>query len=590
MSNKNYTNKILLSRFRPYFMKYKWWVLADLIAAGLTTVNELVLPVILRFLTNTGMEDLGSITTDLLIKISLLYGGLKVLDILANAFMQYFGHVVGTKIEADMRNDLFAHLQFLDPQFYSENKIGHLMARITSDLTAVTEFAHHTPEEYFKAAITFVVSFTVLMSINTKLTLALFLAVPVMFVAVNNVNKKYRQAAYDRRTQVGVINSSIEDSLLGIDVVQSFTNEDYEIEKFNVDSSAFVRIQGTFYKRMAQFHSIARSFDGLMYIIVIAYGGYLMMNREIFPGDLVAYILYVNVLTATIRRVVDFTEQYHMGLTGIEKFLEVMDTEPIIQDLPQAMDIENIKGDIELDNVTFSYDKEEGPVLNNLSLDIPQGKNTAIVGPSGGGKSTIIKLIPRFYDVDSGAIRLDGINIKDLTLQSLREKIGIVQQNVYLFSDSILENIRYGKPDATREEVIAAAKLAGADEFIKGMPSGYDTHAGERGVRLSGGQRQRISIARVFLKNPPILILDEATSALDNESEAYVQESLEKLSVGRTTITIAHRLSTIMDADNIVVLTKSGIKEQGTHAELMELDGLYASFYNMGIESFDGDY
>ena len=574
----------------PYFLRYKAWVLADLLAAGLTTVNELVLPMIIRQLTNTGLNNIADVTANLIIKTSLLYAGLKVLDIFANAFMQYFGHMVGAKIENDMRKDLFAHLQYLDPQFYSENKIGQLMARITSDLTAVTEFAHHTPEEYFKAAIMFVVSFVILINIHVKLTIVLFLAVPIMFVSVNTVNKKYRRAAYDRRSQIGVINSSVEDSLLGIDVVQSFTNEEYEIEKFNKDSLTFYNIQSMFYKSMAQFHSITRSFDGLMYIIVISYGGYLMMKGQIQPGDLFAYILYVNILTATIRRVVDFTEQFHMGMTGIEKFVEVMDEKPVIYDLPGSIELDHIVGDIKLNNVTFSYDPEEEIVLDNISLDIPHGKNTAIVGPSGGGKSTIINLIPRFYDVDKGSITLDGINIKDIKLHSLRDKIGIVQQNVYLFSDSIYENIRYGKPDATEEEVIEAARLAGADEFIQELPYGYDTHVGERGVRLSGGQRQRISIARVFLKNPPILILDEATSALDNESEQYVQESLEKLSRGRTTITIAHRLSTIMDADNIVVITKNGIKEQGTHRELLDNEGLYASFYAMGIQSFDGDY
>lgn len=588
--NKTYTNSQLWQRFLPYFSKYKWWVLLDLFCAGLTTINELVLPMILRFLTNTGLNNAANLTGDLIFNIALLYIVLKIIDVIAYAFMQNTGHIIGAKIETDMRMDIYSHLQTMSASFYSNTNIGKLMARITNDLFDVTEFAHHCPEEFFMAGIKFLVSFVLLVRIDVPLTLAIFILIPIMFFAMSSVNKRFRQAQYDQRSHIGVLNSSIEDTLLGIDVVRSFTNEEYEIERFKEDNDTFLNIKRNMYLNMSKFHAISRAFDGLMYVLVIGLGGYFMMLGRILPGDLVAYVLYVNLLTATIRRIVDFTEQFHKGMTGIEKFVEIMDIKPDIVDKEDPYILEDSKGHIVFDSVDFSYNEEDDCVLEDFNLEVRPGTKLALVGPSGGGKSTIIKLIPRFYDVDDGSICIDGHNIKDISLDSLRDQIGIVQQNVYLFADTIFENIRYGRPDATDEEIKQAAVLAGVDEFIRDLPQGYNTFVGERGLRLSGGQQQRISIARVFLKNPPILILDEATSALDNESEAYVQESLEKLSKGRTTITIAHRLSTIMDSDEIVVITKDGIQESGSHKELIDQKGIYYSFYTMGIQSFDDSF
>lgn len=587
MENKKYTNKELWLRFLPYFTKYKLYVAFDLFCAGLTTLNELALPIILRFLTNEAITNVDNMTFDLILKVTIIFIVLKIIDIFAYYFMNNTGHVIGAMIETDMRRDIFSHLQIMSASFYSNTKIGKLMSRITNDLFDITEFAHHCPEEYFIAAIKLTVSFIILIRINVMLTMILFLMVPITFVAVNRVNKKIRKAMSDQRSHIGVLNSSIEDSLMGSSVVKSFTNEEYEINKFQEDNLDFLVIKRRMYKNLSKFHVITRIFDGLMYIIVILLGGYLLIKESIMPGDLVAYVLYISTLTATVRRIVEFTEQFHKGMSGIEKFVEIMDTKTDIYDADDAISIDHLDGNIKLENISFKYNEDEDYVLKDINLDLPAGQNIAIVGPSGGGKSTIIKLIPRFYDINSGKITIDGLDIRKIKLEDLRKQIGIVEQDVYLFSDTVLENIRYGKPDASMEEVITASKLAGADEFIEFLPDGYDTYVGERGLRLSGGQKQRISIARVFLKNPPILILDEATSALDNESERLVQASLEKLSEGRTTITIAHRLSTIVHADKIVVLTKDGVLEEGSHDELIEQKGLYYSLYSQGIKSFD---
>ncbi|MDO5027940.1 MAG: ABC transporter ATP-binding protein [Bacillota bacterium] len=587
MPKNSYSNSELWKRFLPYFKKYKGLVFLDLFCAGLTTLNELAFPIILRKLTDTATSNFQMLTMSFILRITSLYVLLKVIDIIAYYFMNNVGHVTGARIETDMRKDIFSHLQQMSTSFYNENKVGKLMSRITHDLFDVTEFAHHCPEEFFIGGIKLLVSFVILVRINIPLTLILFLIIPVMILAMSKKNRAVRSTMAAQRSHIGELNSSIEDSLLGMNVVKSFTNEDYEIFKFEEDNLAFLDIKKFMYKNLSVFHAISRSFDALMYIIIILFGGIFMLRGSLSPADLVVFVLYANMLTATIRRIVEFSEQFHRGMSGIEKFVEVMDTGIEIFDDEDAVDLNNVKGQVDLDHVSFRYKKDEDFVLKDLSLSVKPGENIAIVGPSGAGKTTIINLIPRFYDINSGSIKIDGQDIRKIKLNSLRGNIGIVQQDVYLFNDTILENIRYGKPDATDEEIIRAAKMAGADEFIDQMPQGYKTPVGERGVRLSGGQKQRISIARVFLKNPPILILDEATSALDNRSEKLVQASLDHLSNGRTTITIAHRLSTILNADKIIVLTEDGIQEQGNHQQLMENKGLYYSLYTQGQSSFD---
>lgn len=584
---KKYTNSELLGRFLPYFVPYKGLIFLDLFCASLTTVNELALPMILRFMTNMAANDLGSMTLGLVLRITALYTLLKIVDIIAYYFMNNVGHVTGAKIETDMRRDIFSHLQQLSTSFYNENKVGKLMARITNDLFDLTEFAHHGPEEFFIGAIKLVVSFIILSRLNLTLTLVLFTLIPVMIVMSARKNRIVRQMFSEQRSHIGELNSSIEDNLSGINVVKSFTNEEYEIDKFEVDNLEFLDIKRGTYKGLSAFHAITRIFDALMYVVIILVGGIFLINGSLAPGDMFAFILYANMLTATIRRIVEFSESFHRGMSGIEKFVEIMDTGIEIFDEEDAVELKNVKGEILIDNVSFRYNEDESYVLEDLSLKISPGEKVAIVGPSGSGKTTIINLIPRFYDVDSGSISVDGLDIKNIKLQSLRGNIGIVQQDVYLFNDTILENIRYGKPDATEEEIYKAARLAGADEFIEELPLKFETFVGERGLRLSGGQKQRISIARVFLKNPPILILDEATSALDNKSERIVQKSLEELSKGRTTITIAHRLTTVINSDKIVVLTEEGIQEQGNHKELMEKKGMYYNLYSQGFMSFD---
>ena len=585
--NRTYSNTYLWKRFLPYFSKYKLLVFFDLFCAGLTTLNELALPMILRFLTSEATSNVANITLNTIILLSLAYGGLKLIDVVAYYYMNNVGHVTGAKIESDMRRDIFGHLQQMSTSFYNQNKVGILMARITNDLNDVTEFAHHCPEEFFIGGIKLIITFIILIQLNVPLTLILFTIIPIMIIATSRKNHKVRTMMSKQRSHIGELNSSIEDSLLGMNVVKSFTNESYEIDKFEEDNMEFLEIKRGTYKNLSSFHAISRTFDAIMYICIVFFGGLFLINGTLAPSDLVAFVLYANVLTATIRRIVEFSEQFHKGMSGIEKFVEIMDTGIEIFDDEDAVDLENVEGNVSLENVSFRYYEDEDYVLNDLSIDIKKGEKVAIVGPSGSGKTTIINLIPRFYDINSGSIKIDGIDTRKIKLESLRGNIGIVQQDVYLFNDTVLENIRYGKPDATEEEVYKAAKLAGADEFIEALPLKYNTYVGERGVRLSGGQKQRVSIARVFLKNPPILILDEATSALDNKSERLVQKSLEELSKGRTTITIAHRLTTVINADKIIVLTDQGIQEEGTHVELLEKQGIYHHLYTQGLKSFD---
>ena len=572
--------KGLLRRFWPYLKKYKRILVFDLFCAALTTLCDMVLPLIMRFLTNTATTDASLLTAGLVLRLGLLYLVLRVIDGLANYYMADMGHVMGVYVETDMRRDAFAHLQRLGYTYYSNTKVGQIMGRITNDLFDVTEFAHHCPEEFFIAAIKITASFIILCQSSVALTLILFACVPLMGVVSTIINLKLRAAFRRQRVQIGELNARIEDSLLGERVVKAFANEAVEIEKFRRDNEAFKAIKKETYRFMAAFQTSTRLFDGLMYLVVIVAGGLFLVSGRIAAGDLVAYMLYVTTLIATIRRIVEFAEQFQRGVTGIERFCEIMDAPIEITDAPDAKPLEVKAGAIRLENVSFEYPDDHNRVLRGVDLEIRPGEKLALVGPSGGGKTTLCNLIPRFYDVTGGRILIDGQDVRQVTLDSLRGAIGVVQQDVYLFSGSVYENIAYGRPGASRQEVEAAAKLAGAHEFITKLKDGYDTYVGERGVKLSGGQKQRISIARVFLKNPPILILDEATSALDNESEVLVNRSLEALAKGRTTLTIAHRLTTIQNADRILVLGREGIEEQGTHAELLAKKGVYFRLWN----------
>lgn len=584
MERKTYSIKELIARIFPYFKPYKSTLFFDLFCAALTTVCEMVLPMIIRRITNTAIADVAQLTVSMVLNLGLLYFVLRVIDSFANYYMANTGHVMGAKIETDMRRNAYAHLQKLSDSYYNNTKIGQIMGRITNDLFDITEFSHHCPEEFFIAFIKITVSFIILARINLPLTLLVFMFVPIMTVVCRAINKRMRKAFSEQRYQIGELNANIEDSLLGQKVVKAFANEDMENARFDVGNREFLRIKKYSYKIMGLFQTSTRVFDGLMYLTVLVGGGLFLINRKIQPGDMVAYVMFVSTLIATIRRIIEFAEQFQRGMTGIERFLQIMDADIDIFDDPDATDIISPKGEIEFKNVTFEYPDDHNEVFSNLNLKIHAGEKVAIVGPSGGGKTTLCNLIPRFYDPTGGTITIDGRDIKKITLKSLRKNIGMVQQDVYLFSGTIFENIRYGRPDASRDEVIEAAKRAGADEFIRELKNGYDTYVGERGVKLSGGQKQRISIARVFLKNPAIIILDEATSSLDNESEYAVAKSLNRLAEGRTTLTIAHRLSSIRNSDRILVLTDEGIVEEGSHDELMKLGGIYHQFYTMANE------
>lgn len=574
----------LVRRFLPYFRPYRGMLALDLFCAMLTTLCDLVLPMIVRSITGLASSSATALTVAYVLKVGGVYVLLRLIDTVANYIMVARGHVMGTYIERDMRHALFEHLQEMGFAYYSNAKVGQIMARITSDLFDVTEFAHHCPEEFLIAAIKITVPFVILLGINPVLTLIIFLMLPIMLVLARHFNKKMRAAFKESRHQVGEINAQVEDSLLGIRVVKSFANEPMEIDKFDRGNEEFVRIGRRKYRYMAGYNTTTRSFDGVMYIVVVIVGALFIIDGKITAADYMAYLLYISTLLTSIRRVVDYAEQFQRGMTGIERFCEIMDVQPDVNDVPGAKELTGVKGDVTFDHVSFHYNDNDRTVLADINETVKAGDKIALVGPSGGGKTTFCNLIPRFYDVSGGRILIDGQDIAGLTQRSLRENIGMVQQEVYMFSGTIYENIAYGLPGATREQVETAAKQAGADGFIRELPDGYDTYVGERGVKLSGGQKQRISIARVFLKNPPILILDEATSALDNESERLVQDSLEKLSKGRTTFTIAHRLTTIRGATSIWVLTQDGIVEKGTHQELMAKKGKYYELYSMYTE------
>lgn len=579
---KTYKTKDLLHRFLPYLLRYKKMLAFDLFCAALTTLCDIVLPRIMFHLTNTAMYQPAALTVGWIGKVAGLYIVLRLIDAAAYYYMCSRGHIMGVYIETDMRMDAFRKLETLSDAYFSNTKIGHIMGRITSDLFDVTEFAHHCPEEFFIAAIKIVVSFIILSFSSLPLTILVFACLPLMLFLSIRLNHRFRNATKKQRIELGNLNARIEDSLLGQRVVKAFTSEDIELEKLADGNERMKDIKKERYRAMANFNMSTRLFDGLMYTVTIAAGGLFLVNGAIRPADLVAYVLYVTTLIATIRRIVEFAEQFSMGITGIERFFELMDTPTDITDAPDAKELEIHGGEIVFDHVSFAYPDDHNRVLHDLCLTIHPGENLALVGESGGGKTTLSSLIPRFYDTTAGSVRIDGQDVKDLKQESLRRHIGIVQQDVYLFSGTVAENIAYGRPGASLEEIHEAAKLAGADGFIRELTNGYETYVGERGIKLSGGQKQRIAIARVFLKNPPILLLDEATSALDNESEILIERSLEALSEGRTTLTIAHRLTTIQNADRIVVLGKEGIEEEGTHEALLAKKGTYYRLWTGG--------
>jgi len=570
----------LFKRFSPYFKKYRSTLLLDLFCAALTTLCELALPLIVRRITSAATNDISSLTLKLVLVCGGIYVFLRLVDAAAYYFMASVGHIMGSRIETDMRRDLFSQFQKLSFKYYDNTKIGQLMARISSDLFDITEFAHHCPEEFFIAGVKIIGAFCILLSVNVPLTLIIFSILPVMLFCSMRFSGRIRSAFQKSRRQIGEINAQVEDSLLGIRIVKSFANEEIEEDKFAKGNEGFLDIKKETYKSVASMHSVIRIFDGIMYIAVVVAGAIFLINGGITVADFTAYLLFVSTLLASIRRIVEFTEQFQRGMSGLERFCEVMDVEPDIADEKDAEDLPPVSGNIVFDHVSFSYSENEKTVLSDITLTVKSGETVALVGPSGSGKTTLCSLIPRFYDVTSGSILIDGHDIRKVTMKSLRSQVGVVSQDVYLFSGSVFENIEYGKPGATMDEVVDAAIRADAHEFIMQLPNGYDTYVGERGVKLSGGQKQRISIARAFLKNPPVLILDEATSSLDTDSEKVVQRSLEKLSVGRTTFTIAHRLTTIKNASVILVLTENGIEESGTHDELMKKRGVYFGLYS----------
>ena len=570
-----------LKKFIHYYGPYKTVFFIDLLCATIISLVDLSYPQILRSATKTLFTQDKNI---ILHALPWLGAGLFLMYIIQSFckyYVSYQGHMMGANMERDMRQQLFDHYEELSFSYYSQNNSGQMMSKLVSDLFDISEFAHHGPENLFISLVKIVGAFIFLFFINKKLALPLILLVIVMFLFSFHQNHKMQQTFMENRRKIGDVNASLQDTLSGIRVVQSFTNEEIEKEKFRKSNHAFLVSKDNNYKCMGEFMSSNLFFQGMMYLITLIYGGYLIANHEMSPADLAMYALYIGIFISPIQILVELMEMMQKGFSGFRRFLDVMETVPEIQDKPNAVELTNVKGHVCYKDVTFHYNDDETTVLSHVSIDIPAGKSVALVGPSGAGKTTICSLLPRFYDVTGGQITIDGQDVRSFTLKSLRSQIGVVQQDVYLFSGTIRENIAYGKPDASEEEIIMAAKCANIHDFIMELPEQYDTFVGERGARLSGGQKQRISIARVFLKNPPILILDEATSALDNESERWIQRSLEELSKDRTTITIAHRLSTIKNVDEIIVITENGIAERGTHESLLEKNGIYAGYYNL---------
>ena len=568
-----------LKKMAGYYKPYMGTFVLDMFFAFLASLISLVIPLVVRYIT-TNVTDMD--TSFAVKQITIICGILVILVLIqfaANYFITNIGHVMGAKMEYDMRAEIFDHYQKLSFSFYDDQKVGQLMSRITSDLFEITELLHHGPENLAISSIKIIGAFIILSSISGYLTLAAFILLPFMFAYAYFMNRRMRKAFRENRVQIAEVNSRIEDNLAGIRVVKSFANEDIEKKKFKIGNDGFLRAKKESYFYMGFYHSGMTAFTMLINVVVIFIGGIFMAKGTVSAADFVTFLLYINVFTDPIRTLVDFAEQFQNGYSGFERFAEILAIEPDIKDSDTAVPLENVRGDIKFDDVSFKYKDTAHRVLRHINLDVKAGSYVALVGSSGGGKTTLCSLIPRFYDVTKGSISIDGRDIREVTLSSLRQNIGIVQQDVYLFAGTVYENISYGKPDASREEIIEAAKLANAHDFIMELPNGYDTDIGQRGIKLSGGQKQRLSIARVFLKNPPILIFDEATSALDNESENIVKESLERLAHNRTTFVIAHRLSTIRNAERILVLTEKGIEESGTHDELMAKQGIYSQLY-----------
>ena len=569
--------KKMISYYKPYL--HIFW--ADMFFATLSAGVALVIPLVVRYVTSTLIYCEADVILHQMVYIAIGLFALLAVDCYSRFFIGNYGHVMGAKMEYDMRQEIFEHMQKLSFSFYDDAKVGQLMSRITSDLFDITELLHHGPENIILSVLKIAGAFVILMNINGWLVLAAFIVLPFMFVFAFLLNKKMRGAFKRNREKIAEINAQIEDNLSGIRVVKSFANEDIEAEKFKIGNDGFLAAKKNSYHYMGSFQAGVGVFTTLIQVNVILVGGILIAYQKVDISDLITFLLYIGVFTDPIRTLVDFTEQFQNGYTGFERFREIMNIQPDIEDAKDAVVLPHVKGDITFENVSFQYQENQENVLNHINLQVPAGSYMALVGSSGAGKTTLCSLIPRFYDVTDGRILVDGQDIRKVTLKSLRDQIGMVQQDVYLFAGTIMENIRYGKPDATEAEVIEAAKNANAHEFIMSFPDGYETDIGQRGIKLSGGQKQRLSIARVFLKNPPILIFDEATSALDNESEKVVQDSLEKLAKNRTTFVIAHRLTTIQNAEKILVLTEEGIAESGTHEELLRKGGVYEKLYHM---------
>ena len=568
-----------LKQLAGYYRPYRGLFFADLFFAVLGAAVTLAIPLIVRYITSHVIILPGGEALRRILWLGSLMVGLVAVEFFCNFFIAYFGHMMGAKIEHDMRNEIFGHYQKLSFSFYDNQKVGQLLSRITSDLFDISELLHHGPEDVVISLMKFVGSFIILFAINPILTLITFAFIPLIGVYAFVLNKKMKVAYKRNRARIADINGQIEDSLSGIRAVKSFGNEEIEMKKFRRGNERFVDSKRTSYWYMGWYNSGLGALTTLVTIVVLVAGAGLITAERMAVTDLVTFLLYINNFTDPVKKLISFTEQFQNGYAGYERFLEILAVEPDIADAPDAVSLDSARGEVQFDNVSFRYEERQETVLSHIDLHVNAGDYIAIVGSSGGGKTTLCSLIPRFYDVDGGRILLDGMDIRKIKLKDLRRQIGIVQQDVYLFAENIMENIRYGRPDASDEEVIAAAKLANAHEFIKQLPEGYLTDIGQRGVKLSGGQKQRISIARVFLKNPPVLIFDEATSALDNESEKIVQQSMEDLAKGRTTFVIAHRLSTIRNAKRILVLTSKGIEEEGTHEELLAKNGVYAKLY-----------
>lgn len=572
-------------KFLSYYQPYKKIFAADMFFACLGAGVTLIIPLLIRYITNDVIYLEASESMRMILTLAGIMVLLIILECYCNYFIAYYGHMMGAKMEYNMRNEIFGHYQKLSFSFFDNQKVGQLMSRVTNDLFEISELFHHGPEDIVISIIKLVGSFSILLSINWKLALVAFGIVPVMLVYAFYFNVKMKRAFVKNRARIADINAQIEDNLSGIRVVKSFANEEIEMDKFKAGNNRFVESKKESYRYMGLYHSGLGAFTTFINVIVIATGAIFITKSIISITDLITFLLYINNFTEPIKKLINFTEQFQNGASGYTRFLEILSIHPDIIDKPDAKELVNAKGSITFRNVSFHYEEHSETVLSNLNLHVEAGEYIALVGTSGVGKSTLCSLIPRFYDVSAGEILIDGTDVRHFTLKSLRNNIGIVQQDVYLFTGSVMDNIRYGRPDASDAEIVAAAQNANAHEFIMNLPEGYDTYIGQRGIKLSGGQKQRLSIARVFLKNPPILIFDEATSALDNESERVVQESLEKLAKGRTTFVIAHRLSTIRNAKKILVLTENGIAESGTHQDLLLQNGIYADLYNMQFQT-----